>query len=69
MIRCGKSFFHYSSFTAHIKIHNDIRDYECPECQNKFRSQSHLNRHLKTHTKQKNHVCDGELMLRSNLCN
>lgn len=57
---CGKSFFHYSSFQAHGKIHADIRDYQCPQCAKTFRSQSHLTRHLKTHTKQKDHECKGE---------
>lgn len=54
---CGKNFFHYSSFQAHIKIHADIREFSCVLCSKTFRSQSHLNRHLKIHTKQKDHKC------------
>lgn len=58
---CGKTYFHYSSFRAHVKIHTDIRDYSCSQCDKTFRSQSHLNRHLKIHTKQKDHECRSEL--------
>lgn len=54
---CGKTFFHYSSFQLHAKMHLDIRDYICTQCTKTFRSQSHLNRHLKTHSKVKNHEC------------
>lgn len=57
---CGKTYFHYSSFRAHIKIHTDIRDYACTQCEKTFRSQSHLNRHLKIHTKRKDHECESE---------
>lgn len=56
---CGKTFFHFSSFRAHLKIHADIRDFPCTQCSKSFRSQSHLNRHLKIHTKQKDHECPG----------
>ena len=54
---CGKTFYHYSSFYAHAKIHPDIRDFKCTQCTKAFRSQSHLNRHMKSHTKTKNHEC------------
>lgn len=57
--QCGKTFFHYSSFQAHIKVHNDERAFSCKLCPKTFRSQSHLNRHTKTHTKQKSHECSG----------
>ena len=60
---CGKTFFHFSSFRAHIKIHKDIRDYTCTQCSKSFRSQSHLNRHSRIHTKQKDHECPGQTFL------
>lgn len=57
---CGRTYFHYSSFRAHMKIHTDVRDYSCSQCDKTFRSQSHLNRHLRIHTKQKDHECQSK---------
>lgn len=49
--KCGKGFHRKSSFEGHLMAHNDIRLEICPHpnCARKFRSTSHLNRHLQSH--------------------
>lgn len=47
--KCGKEFVHKSSFNMHIMAHDNIRDKSCPHCPLKFRSTSHLNRHIRIH--------------------
>lgn len=47
--KCGKQFVHKSSFNMHIMAHDNIRDKSCPHCPLKFRSTSHLNRHIRIH--------------------
>lgn len=45
---CGKSYFHFSSFQSHNKIHADIRDFPCKQCSKSFRSQVSLISFLKS---------------------
>lgn len=47
--KCGKGFIHRTSFEAHIMAHEDLRDKICPHCPRKFRSSSHLIRHMRIH--------------------
>lgn len=57
---CGKGFCHKISFTQHLKIHNNIRDYPCTydSCSFQAINMTHLKRHIRAkHTLEKNHQC------------
>lgn len=57
---CGKIFLYKLSYTQHLKIHNNIREYHCnyEMCDFKAFNSTHLARHIRAkHTKEKNHSC------------
>lgn len=58
---CGKKFLYKLSYTQHLKIHNNIREYPCTYemCQFQAINSAHLQRHVRAkHTKEKNHQCN-----------
>lgn len=57
---CGKIFLYKLSYTQHLKIHNNIREYHCNYelCDFKAFNSTHLQRHIRArHTKEKKHTC------------
>ena len=48
-----------SNLTQHLRVHNDEKNFECSICDQKFRSSSNLNVHIKSiHVKEKVFICD-----------
>lgn len=57
---CGKIFLYKLSYTQHLKIHNNIREYHCQYelCDFKAFNSTHLKRHIRArHTKEKAFSC------------
>ena len=46
---CGSTLRSKSAFKAHLKIHDDIRPYQCLTCGRSFRQRCHLKDHEETH--------------------
>lgn len=47
--RCGKEYFHKSSFTLHMAYHDGIRTENCPHCPRQFMVKTDLEKHIRIH--------------------
>ncbi|XP_037936695.1 zinc finger protein 415-like [Teleopsis dalmanni] len=55
---CAKCFVHKKSLRIHKQIHDEsTRQLKCEQCSFKFRTNSHLRRHMVTHTGAKPYPC------------
>lgn len=66
---CQKKFFDPSSLTIHMKIHSEVRKYQCTICPKVFKTSVVLKKHIKTHQDTKDfecHICSQ--MLSTNFC-
>ena len=42
----------------HMKIHDEIKQYNCDICERRFTTKAQLERHMYTHTGERPHKCD-----------
>lgn len=56
--RCGKEFFHMSSFSAHMRyVHVGVRTLKCDICPRLFIDKSDLRKHMVIHSGTKPFTC------------
>lgn len=42
----------------HMRVHEGVKPYTCPQCGKQVRTTSALNSHIRTHTGEKSHACE-----------
>ena len=67
-LHCEKEFDHKGHYNEHLKVHSDIREYQCDICSKSFKRASHLADHKKVHLpKEFKCYCGKEFTYKSNL--
>ena len=46
---CGKTFSKSYNLVVHMRMHEDVRPFQCSLCDQTFRQKAHLQRHETTH--------------------
>ena len=58
--QCESSFHRQDELKRHMKIHSEIKPFQCEFCPMAFTRTDHLTTHRRTHTKEKPYVCKYE---------